>query len=134
MGNSAGREMMNPTAVNTPMLGLCVFSGLFNSIDRGRLRIGNAYTNIALLMIFGLSTGFSDVLHQPIRGAQLGIVGSCIFLAGRPMRALYTNRFLSPHVHNAVGSFYLVYHSVTWYRAAYEFEDAREGGEDEEHF
>lgn len=130
MGNSAGREIADPRAINTPMLGLCVASGVFNSIDKGRVRISNAYTNAVLLMIFGLSTGFTNVIDDPIRGAQFGVAGSLIFVAGRPLKALYTNKLFSPYVHNAIGSFYFGYHSLQWYKAASEFEDAGEDDDD----
>lgn len=126
MGNSAGREIADPTAINTPMLGLCIVSGLFNSMEKGRVRISNAYTNALLLLMFGLSTGFTNVIADPIRGAQFGVAGSAIFLAGRPLKALYTNKLFSPYIHNVIGSFYFGYHSLQWYKAANEFEDARE--------
>lgn len=132
MGNAAGREMVDPMAVNTPMLGLCVVSGFFNSVERGRFRMGNAYTNAVLMMLFGLSTGFANVIGDPLRGAQLGVTGSLLFLAGRPLKALYTNKLFSPYVHNAIGSFYCGYHALQWYKAAFEFEDAGEDRDDDE--
>eukprot|EP00796_Vickermania_ingenoplastis_P001593 gene1593-970_t len=132
MGSSAGREMVQPTAVNTPMIGLCAFAGVFNSMERGQFRVSNAYTSIALMMIFGFSTGFTEVLNDPVRGAQLGTLGASVFLAGRPLRILYTNRLMSPLVHNGVGSFYLAYHMLSWYRSKYAFEDALEDVGEEE--
>lgn len=121
---------MNPQAVNTPIIGVCIFSALFNSMERGRLRISNAYCNMLLIMIFSFSTGFGDVLHLPHQKAELGMLGSSLFLAARPLKVLYTNRFLPPYVHNAIGSFYLAYHGLSWYRLKSSFEDA---GEDADH-
>lgn len=129
MGTTSSREMVSVHAVNTPMVGVCGFSTLFNSVDRGWFRYGNVYTNFALVMLFGLSTGFTEVIHEPIRGAKFGVAGSLLFLAGRPLKILYTQRFLSPVMHNAIGSLYLGYHGFSWYRATYEFEDA---GEDDD--
>lgn len=129
MGNTAHREMISPSAINTPMMGFCVLSGVFNTMERGRLRIGNVYTNICIFMLFGLSTGFANALNDPDKGAKFGVAGSCVFLGARPLKVLYTNRLVPAYIHNSIGCFYAAYHSLCWYRGVTEFEDA---GEDED--
>ncbi|ORC88255.1 uncharacterized protein TM35_000171270 [Trypanosoma theileri] len=130
MGGNSSREMMSPYAVNTPLIGICFTSLLFNSVQGGTLRSSNLYNNFILIYLLGISTGCSTVLQKPVLGAQLGFLASFCFTIGPNFRLLYTRRLFPDYVRYAIGTAYMTYHGLQWYREKTYFEDAMEDEEE----
>ncbi|KAK7199819.1 hypothetical protein NESM_000029000 [Novymonas esmeraldas] len=129
MGNTPSRDMFNVYAVNTPLVGVCAVSCMFNSVLNGTLRISNVYTNMVLCLILGCSNGATGPLHMPVLGAQLGFAGGLLFTLGAPLRILFTSRLFPRSIHYGIGTFYTTYHAMQWYKELHYFEDAGEDGD-----
>jgi hypothetical protein len=123
------KDWFNPYSINTPLIGVCGVSLLFNSVLNGKMIVTNIYANVLLTIILGTSNGFYGAMQDPLWGARLGLLGSFIFTAGAPARVIFTSRLFPRYVHYGIGSFYCTYHSLHLYKARHYFEDA---GEDEE--
>ncbi|KAG8343673.1 hypothetical protein ERJ75_001830700 [Trypanosoma vivax] len=131
MGGNSSREMLSLQAVNTPLIGVCFTSILFNSVQGGCLRSSNVYSNFILIYMLGLSTGFSTVLHQPLWGAKLGALASLVFTMGPKLRLTYTQRLFPSRIHYGIGCAYTSYHLLACYSEMTLFEDAGEDQLDE---
>lgn len=131
MVGSLGRAALDPYGVNMPLMGICFTSLLFNTTLNGRFIAANMYTNLGLLITFGVSNGCYGALQNPLWGAQTGLLGSLCFTFGVPLRLLFTSRLFPRYVHYGIGSFYCTYHSLQWRNAKVYFEDANEDDPDE---
>lgn len=130
MGGNSSREMMSPYGVNTPLMGVCFASLLFNSVQGGTLRSSNVFNNFILIYMLGFSTGCSTVLQQPVWGAKLGLLASFCFTFGPNVCLLYTQRLFPDYVRYGIGGAYMTYHALQWYREVTYFEDAMEDVKD----
>ncbi|CBH18604.1 uncharacterized protein TEOVI_000661600 [Trypanosoma equiperdum] len=126
MGGSSSREMMNPYAVNTPLMGICLASIMFNSVQGRTLRSSNVFNNLILIYALGFSTGLSTVMQQPIWGAKVGIAAALGFTFGPNLRLIYLQRLFPDYVRYGIGSVYIAYHSLQWYSEVHAWEDAME--------
>ncbi|KAL7699762.1 hypothetical protein N2W54_004079 [Lotmaria passim] len=131
MGGPMSKDWFDPYSVNTPLIGISAISLYFNSVQNGKMRSANVYTNFFLCMILGTSNGFYGSLQDPLWGARIGLLGSVIFTLGAPAKIIFTNRLFPRYVHYGIGSFYCTYHSLQWYKWKHYFEDAGEDDEDE---
>ncbi|CCW70695.1 unnamed protein product [Phytomonas sp. Hart1] len=133
MGSSYSREYLSIYEVNTPLIAICFTSLLFNSMHNGLFRVANFYSNLFISYSLCISTGCSSYLHEPLLGAKLGFFAALFFTLGPYLKLVYTQRLFPNYVRNGIGSFYLTYHSLQWYKAKYHIEDAHEDFEEEDY-
>ncbi|RNE98087.1 hypothetical protein TraAM80_08963 [Trypanosoma rangeli] len=130
MGGNSCREMMNPYAVNTPLMAVCVTSLLFNSVQGGTLRSSNVYNNFIVLYMLGFSTGMLDGSSAAVMRREAWPFGLfLLYIRPKCAASVHEAPFSRLHTLRHRGT-YMTYHALQWYRETTYFEDAMEDDKD----